>query len=124
MLGIKRRRKNNTSKLLAKNKISKQWLNWKQMVPQEGSSVVKGLSRRVIVVKSPDKRYFDEAIFVLKDELFNSGADSTAVIREARKAANCYLKMQPKVQKKSISKFPPHLFMLVGTTALLAARFL
>ena len=60
---------------------------------------VKGLSRRVIVIKSPDARYFDEAIFVLKDELFG-GKDSAAIIKEARKVANSYVKVNPKAPKK------------------------
>lgn len=94
------------------------------MEPQEGCSVVKGLSRRVIVVKSPDERFFDEAIFVLKDELFSGGADNAAVLREARKIANSYVKTQPKIPKNSISKFPPHLFTLAGATALMAVRFI
>ena len=94
------------------------------MEPQEGCSVVKGLARRVIVIKSPDERYFDEAIFVLRDDLFGGGADSAAVLREARKIANNYVKTQPKAQKNSISKFPPHLFTLAGAIALLGARFI
>jgi len=30
--------------------------------------VVKGISRQVIVVHSPDKALFDQAIFILKDK--------------------------------------------------------
>ena len=30
--------------------------------------MVKGMARRVVVVKSPDKRVFEEAIFILRDD--------------------------------------------------------
>lgn len=119
----KRKRKKSEVKFYWGNKNPRRRLKWKQMEPQEGSSVVKGLSRRVIVVKSPDGRYFEEAIFVLKDELFGGGADSAAVIKQARRVANGDLKTQPKSQKNGITKFPPHLFTLAGTAVIAAASF-
>ena len=38
--------------------------------------MVKGISRRVIVVKSPDPRLFEEAIFIVKEEAFQRGGVS------------------------------------------------
>ena len=35
--------------------------------------MVKGVSRQVIVVHSPDKELFDQAIFILKDEAVEKG---------------------------------------------------
>ena len=35
--------------------------------------MVKGISRRVVVVKSPDPEIFDEAIFIVRDEYLNRG---------------------------------------------------
>lgn len=50
--------------------------------------MVKGLSRRVIVVKTPDPRFFEEAIFILRDALFQqSGVTEDQLLREARQAA-------------------------------------
>jgi len=50
--------------------------------------MVKGLSRRVIVVKAPDPRFFEEAIFILRDAPFQqSGVTEDQVLREARQAA-------------------------------------
>lgn len=109
-----------TLKFCSGNNTRHRRLNWKQMEPQEGCNVVKGLSRRVIVIKSPDARYFDEAIFVLKDELFG-GKDSAAIIKEARKVANSYVKTNPKAPKKSGSRFPPGMFAYVGALAATAA---
>lgn len=109
----KRKHKNQPVKFFWGNNNTKPRLNWKQMEPQGGSDVVKGLSRRVIVIKSPDA-YFDEAIFVLKDEIFGSGKDSAAILKEARKVANGYVQINPKPQKKSGAKYPPKLFAIAG----------
>ncbi len=54
--------------------------------------VVQGVSRQVIVVKSPDRRFFEQAIFIVKADAFGSGATAEAVLREARRAADGYLK--------------------------------
>lgn len=114
MFGQKNKRKNAPIKFSFGNNKRQRRLNWKQMEPQEGCNVVKGLSRRVIVIKSPDARYFDEAIFVLKDEIFG-GKDSSAIIKEARKVANSYVKVNPKAPKKSGLRFPPGMFVYAGT---------
>ena len=63
MFGQKRKRKKSPVAFEWANNNAKPRLNWKQMLSEGGTGVVKGLSRRVIVIKSPDARYFDEAIF-------------------------------------------------------------
>ena len=45
--------------------------------------MVKGVSRQVIVLHSPDREYFEQAIFILKDGR-HSVSDET-LLREARK---------------------------------------
>lgn len=114
MFSEKRKHKNQPVKFYWGNNNTKPRLNWKQMEPQGGTGVVKGLSRRVIVIKSPDAQYFEEAIFVLKDEIFGGGKDSAAILKEARKVANGYIQINPKPQKKSGTKFPPKLFAIAG----------
>ena len=37
------------------------------------SRLVKGVSRQVIVVKAPDPRFFEQAIFILKEDAFGRG---------------------------------------------------
>ncbi len=50
--------------------------------------MVKGTSRRIIVVKSPDPEVFDEAIFVVKEEFLRSpGVSQTQLLNDARRAA-------------------------------------
>lgn len=55
--------------------------------------MVKGITRQVILVKSPDPKLFEEAIFIVKEEaLAREGVNADQVIRQARQAADGYLK--------------------------------
>ena len=50
--------------------------------------MVKGITRQVILVKSPDPRLFEEAIFIVKEEaLAREGVSADRVLKEARQAA-------------------------------------
>lgn len=94
-------------------------LNWHYMEPQGGFDVVKGVSHRVIVVKSPDK-YFEEAIFVIREDVLKSrGASSEAVLKEARRAANSYVagRNKPLKGRRLISRFPAPFFIAAGAAA-------
>ena len=46
--------------------------------------MVKGISRQVIVVHSPDPKLFDQAIFILKDEAVETGVTEEALLQEAQ----------------------------------------
>ena len=60
---------------------------------KEVYTMVKGVSRRVIVVKSPDPRLFEEAIFIVKEEAFcGRGVSAEQVLQEARSVAKGYVK--------------------------------
>ena len=48
--------------------------------------MVKGISRQVIVVHSPDPKLFEQAIFILKDEAVGQGITDEALLREANKS--------------------------------------
>lgn len=48
--------------------------------------MVKGISRQVIVVPSPDERLFEQAIFILKDSALGEGVTQEALMKEAEKA--------------------------------------
>ncbi len=113
------------------NNTSRARLNWKQMEPQEGWNVVKGTTHRVIVVKSPDARYFEEAIFIVRDDVLRErGADSAAILKEARKIANSYVSRTPpklnklqnpkkktKHPRKFYSKLPAPVIAAAGAAA-------
>ena len=48
--------------------------------------MVKGVSRQVIVVKSPDPKLFEEAIFILRDNAVGQdGVTEQELLREAKK---------------------------------------
>ena len=55
--------------------------------------MVKGISRQVIVVRSPDPRFFEQAIFLMKEDAFhNANVSADQVVAEARQAAAGYLR--------------------------------
>lgn len=53
--------------------------------------MVKGTNRHVIVVRSPDPKVFEEAIFVLREEYLR-GRSADEVLEEAQTAAADYLR--------------------------------
>ena len=50
--------------------------------------MVKGISKQVIVVESPDRELFDQAIFILKDEAVSKGITDEMLLKEAHRAIN------------------------------------
>lgn len=48
--------------------------------------MVKGTSRQVIVVQSPDPKLFEQAIFVLRDEAVAQGVTDELLLKEAQQA--------------------------------------
>lgn len=53
--------------------------------------MVKGVSRRVVVVDSPDPQLFEQAIFIVRNDAFHrSGVTSQQVMAEAVEAAARY----------------------------------
>ena len=73
---------------------------------RKGPPMVKGITRQVILVKSPDPKLFEEAIFIVKDEaLAREGVDADQVLREARQAADGYLK-QGRAWNRRLSRLP------------------
>ena len=47
--------------------------------------MVKGISRQVIVVPSPDKKLFDQAIFILKDDAVSEGISDDVLLAQAQR---------------------------------------
>ena len=51
--------------------------------------MVRGTTRQVVVVKGPDPKLFDQAIFLVKDDvLMNGGVTEEALLQEARQACS------------------------------------
>ena len=47
--------------------------------------MVKGISRQVIVVRSPDQKLFEQAIFILNDEAVAKGVTDEMLLKSADK---------------------------------------
>ena len=61
--------------------------------------MVKGTSRRVIVVRSPDPRLFEQAIFLMREDA-GEGISAEQVMAQAREAAESCLRRQEPVCRR------------------------
>ena len=52
--------------------------------------MVKGISRRVVVVDSPDQRYFEQAIFIVRNDAAGEGVSARELVEEAKRVARNY----------------------------------
>ena len=52
--------------------------------------MVKGISRRVVVVESPDQRYFEQAIFIVRNDAAGEGVTARDLVEEAKRVARNY----------------------------------
>lgn len=50
--------------------------------------MVKGTSRQVIVVHSPEQKLFEQAIFILKEDAVRAGITDQQLLAEAKKAVS------------------------------------
>lgn len=103
------------------NKHSPKRLNWEQIenIPrQEGRKVVKGTSKRVVVVKSPDPKFFEQAIFILREDIRGKGTERGGdVLREAQRVADDYVRDYVSEPRKIFSNMPPMFFSVLGAAA-------
>jgi len=74
--------------------------------------MIKGMSRRVIMVDSPDPELFEKAIFILRDEVFlKKSAGPEEVLRQAERIADDYVRSR--LKKKRV-KIPPAVYAAAG----------
>ena len=52
--------------------------------------MVKGISRRIVVVDSPDQRVFEQAIFIVRNDVAGEGVSAKDLVEEAKKVARNY----------------------------------
>lgn len=63
--------------------------------------MVKGISKRAILVKALPNTIFEEAIFFLKEEIVTDGVDADEILKEAYNVAvNCSDKRKLKISKR------------------------
>ena len=58
--------------------------------------MVKGISKQVILVQSPEPKMFEQAIFILKEDAVGDGISDDALLREAQQAIRGYDKQSKK----------------------------
>ncbi|MBD5162250.1 MAG: translation initiation factor 2 [Oscillibacter sp.] len=81
--------------------------------------MVKGISRRVIVVDSPDPKLFEQAIFIVKNDAFSQeGVTSQQVLGEACRIARSCASTQ--TAKPPFWKRVPAWYWLAGLAAVAA----
>ena len=73
--------------------------------------MVKGISKRVVVIKSPDKQIFDEAIFIVREDA-SAGITSDELVKEAQAVADSCI--QANIKKSFLQKIPPLIAAAAG----------
>ena len=74
--------------------------------------MVKGTTRSVILVKSPDPKIFEEAIFIVKEDAKKKGVTSEILVREAQEVASEYIRTH--VKKNIFTQMHPAMFAAAG----------
>lgn len=74
--------------------------------------MIKGISKRVVVVRSPDRRFFEEAIFIVKEGVAGvPGVTAQQVVEEARRVADGFVR---KHSSKWYQRIPGLGYMVIG----------
>ena len=81
---------------------------------KEGILLVKGISRRVIVVDSPDPQIFEQAIFILRTD--GGGVSSQQLVDQAVRVARSYARTHG-IPQRSFRMTPP-LWMAAGSAVI------
>ena len=77
--------------------------------------MVKGISRRVVVVDSPDRRFFEQAIFIVRnDALTKDGVSSREIVEEAERVARSYTGASGR-WGRALRNLSPALYTLLGS---------
>lgn len=78
--------------------------------------MVKGISRRVVVVNSPDQRFFEQAIFFVRNDAAGEGVTSRELVDEAKRVAKNYTGNGH--FGRSWRNFSPALYALMGASGI------
>ena len=70
--------------------------------------MVKGVTRQVVVVRCPDARYFEEATFLLREDILGA-PESERVLKDACRAADAYLREH--TEKKRLTRRVKYLLL-------------
>ncbi|MDR2615994.1 MAG: translation initiation factor 2 [Oscillospiraceae bacterium] len=89
--------------------------------------MVKGVTRRVVVIKSPDRDIFDEAIFIVREGLpGEADPRGVDVVMQAQLAADSYIR--DNIERRRLPHLPAPVYVAAGALlsglAMLAYRLL
>jgi len=76
--------------------------------------MVKGLSRRVVVLDSPDQRFFEQAIFIVRNDAAGEGVTARELVDEAKRVAKQYAGGNRSRFARAWQDFPPVIYTLIG----------
>ena len=76
--------------------------------------MVKGISRRVVVVDSRDQRYFEQAIFIVRNDAAGEGVTAQALVEEARRVARNYAGGDHGRFSRAWRELTPAVYTLIG----------
>jgi len=73
--------------------------------------MVQGVTRRVIVIKSPDPRLFEEAFFIVNGDS-GPGVTQDELLEQAQQVATSYIRQN--LGRRRRRRLPPLVFLLLG----------
>lgn len=80
--------------------------------------MVKGISRRVVVLESPDQRFFEQAIFIVRNDAVGEGVTARDLVEEARRVAKNYAGGNHGKLSRAWRELSPAVFSLMGAAAI------
>lgn len=80
--------------------------------------MVKGISRRVVVVDSPDQRYFEQAIFIVRNDAAGEGVSARELVDEAKRVARNYTGLGGNKFVRTLHGLSPALYTLMGAAGI------
>jgi len=79
--------------------------------------MVKGISKRIVVVKSPDSEIFEEAIFIVREEYFRRERISAEeIVKQAQRVVKNYTGSLPGA-RRFITRLPAPAIAATGAAA-------
>lgn len=85
--------------------------------------MVKGTSKRIVVVRSPDPKVFEQAIFVVKEDFLGRGRQVDA-LKEAQSVANAYIRGTFSASGRRRFRIPAPVWGVIGAVLCGAVLFL
>ena len=80
--------------------------------------MVKGISRRIVVVDSPDQRVFEQAIFIVRNDVAGEGVSAKDLVEEAKKVARNYAGSDCSRLGRFWREASPAIYTLIGAACI------